>query len=90
MRMLFENFNEESKLMVYWLDQLLSHSTVEAIFNDCGVLLSPEFIPTGFHVSQQAAILAQKFISCYSNTADVIQINGVKYVVAVAKDCQLS
>ena len=90
MRMLFEGYDEQSKLMVYWLDQLLSHSTIEAIFNDCGVLLPLEFIPPSFHVSQRAADLAKKFTSCSIHTADDIRMNGVRYVIAVAKDCQLS
>ena len=49
-----------------------------------------EFIPPSFHVSQRAADLAKKFTSCSIHTADDIRMNGVRYVIAVAKDCQLS
>ena len=90
MKIIFEGCDEQSKLMVYWLDELLCHSTIEAIFNECGVLLPPEFTPQGFYISQRAAELARKFTTCSTNTADDIRVNGVRYVVEVAKDCQLS
>ena len=76
--------------MVYWLDLLLSNYVVEAIFNEFEVALPSQFVPPGILVSRIAADLAGKFISCSSKTADDIRLNGVKYVVAVAKACKLS
>ena len=90
MKSIIENSNQKEELIVYWLDQLLAHSTIEAIFNECGVTLPQQFIPHSFHVCQQAAKIDKKFISCSSKTVNDIRMNGVKYVIAVAKECELS
>ena len=90
MKSIFESSSNQCELMVFWLDNLLSHNEVEAIFNECSVILPSQFIPRGLLVSQRAANLASEYISCSSKTTDNIRLNGVKYVVQVAKDCELS
>ena len=92
MATLFQRLDEASQheLMVYWLDELLSHSVVEAVFDACGALIPTEFVPKGLLVSRQAVAIASKYFSCSSRSTEEVHSSSLKYVVQVAKECGLS
>ena len=76
------------KLMMFWLDQLLSHSVIEAIFDSVGILLPPIFVPKS--VSRVATELTSKYLSCSSKSTIEIRQNSTKFMIELAKKCNLS
>ena len=90
MRMIFIDSSFQHDLMVYWMDQLLSPSIIEAIFNHCGASVPQEYLPKSFIVSQHTATIASRFVSPSSRSAKNVRTNSINYIVAVAKECGLS
>ena len=79
----------EVKVMKYWLDQLLSHSVVEAIIESCDVLPPKHFISNTFSVSQAASQLSKEYLS-YSTSKSPLEIrsNSIKFLIEVTKACK--
>ena len=78
------------KLMTFWLDQLLSHSVVEAIFNSFDVLLPSKFVPRAYSVSQVAAEPSTKYLVCSSRSPVEVQRNSINFLINLANACNLS
>ena len=79
-----------TKLLRYWVGELLDDPKIERLFSECSVLIDTEYMPRSIIVSRKAEEIARKLVTSRKNVSDNVKRTGIDYVVMVAKECSLS
>ena len=88
----FKYLRQETKneVIKFWLENILSSSAVESMFQSVGVNIPIHLLPKSIKVSRHAAVVSKQYLRGSSQSSYEIRKNAISYIVDVAKDCELS
>ena len=76
-------------LLLFWLDNVLESKVAESILTSCNVIIADPILPKSVKVIRNATSLAEKYVGISSKLPKEIRVNGLNYIIEVAKQNNL-